>query len=124
MERFNKLIYEMQAHAEEDYPREACGVILKDFSYVRVDNLSNTPTITFELDPGALVKYDDQIWGIFHSHPGEEQPLPSREDKHAAAFAEYKFIVGFGLNYFIYWYDRNLDALKFDKFESKHIGND
>ena len=124
MERFDKLIYEMQSHAEEDYPREACGVILKDFTYVRADNLSNTPTLTFELDPGVLVKYDDQIWGIFHSHPGSDQPLPSREDKLAAAFAEYKFIVGFGLKYFIYWYDSKLDALKFDKFESKHIGND
>jgi|TARA_R110001592_G_scaffold54396_7_gene166460 proteasome lid subunit RPN8/RPN11 len=123
MERFDKLKEEMQLHAEADYPREACGVILKDFTYVRADNLSNTPTLTFELDPGALVKYDEQIWGIFHSHPGSDQPLPSREDKHAAAFVEYKYIVGFGLKYYIYWYDSKLDALKFDKFESKHIGN-
>jgi proteasome lid subunit RPN8/RPN11 len=112
----------MAMHAQNDYPREACGVILKDQSYIKSNNLSLDPKTSFTLDPADLVKHDKNIWGIFHSHPGEEFPIPSREDKHAAAFSQYKFIVGFAKKYYIYWYDKNVDALKFEEFERKHIG--
>ena len=81
MDRFTKLIVEMAAHALRDYPREACGVILKDFTYVPCLNLSNEPTLSFILDPGALIEYDERIWGIFHSHPGDDNPIPSEDDK-------------------------------------------
>ena len=121
MDRFTKLIDEMSAHALRDYPREACGVILKDFTYVPCLNLSNEPTLSIILDPGALIEYDERIWGIFHSHPGDDNPIPSEEDKIGAAFEEYKFLVGFGSKFFIYWYDKKVNALKFDKFEEKHL---
>ena len=75
----------------------------------------------FILDPSDLVKHDGNIWGIFHSHPGDENPIPSKEDKVSAAFQEYKFLVGFNNKFFIYWLDQNLDALIFDKFEGKHL---
>ena len=39
------------------------------------------PKETFYLDPAALVKHDGNIWGVFHSHPGQENPIPSEEDK-------------------------------------------
>ena len=122
MDRFDQLVNDMAMHAQNDYPREACGVILKDQSYVKSNNLSLDPKTSFTLDPADLVKYDENIWGVFHSHPGEEFPIPSREDKHAAAFSQYKFIVGFAKKYYIYWYDKNVDALKFEEFERKHIG--
>jgi proteasome lid subunit RPN8/RPN11 len=121
MDRFDKLIEDFALHAEHDFPNEACGVILDDYTYIRADNKSLNPKINFILDPGILAKYDNKIWGIFHSHPGEEQPLPSKEDKHAAAFSQYKFIVGFAKKYYIYWYDKNVEALKFSQFESKHL---
>ena len=66
-------------------------------------------------------KNDGNIWGIFHSHPGDENPIPSKEDKVSAAFQEYKFLVGFNNKFFIYWLDQNLDALVFDKFEGSHL---
>jgi len=122
MDRFDQLINDIAMHAQNDFPREACGVILNDFSYKKSLNLSTEPKISFVLDPANLVKYDNEIWGIFHSHPGEEFPIPSREDKHAAAFSQYKFIVGFAKKYYIYWYDKNVDALKFEEFERKHLG--
>ena len=61
--------------------------------------------------------------GIFHSHPGEENPIPSKEDKISAAFQEYKFLVGFNKNIYIYWLDDNIDALIFDEFKESHIVN-
>ena len=45
MDRFDKLIDDMGKHAQLEYPRECCGVILKDFSYVRAENKSLQPNL-------------------------------------------------------------------------------
>ena len=95
MERFVKLVEDMNAHAMQDYPRECVGIVTNDFNYIRCTNTSPYPKTTFILDPADLVRNDGNIWGIFHSHPGEDNPIPSREDKVSAAFQEYKFLVGF-----------------------------
>ena len=121
MEKFNELKEAMNSHALKDYPREAVGIITNDFDYIPCTNISLEPKLTFILDPADLVKHDGNIWGIFHSHPGDEKPIPSKEDKVSAAFQEYKFLVGFSNKFFIYWLDQNLDALIFDKFEEKHL---
>ena len=113
----------MNAHALRDYPRECVGIITNDFIYVPCINTSPQPNEAFILDPAALVQYDDNIWGIFHSHPGDENPIPSREDKVSAAFQEYKFLVGFNNKFFIYWLDYNVDALIFDEFKEEHLVN-
>lgn len=111
----------MSKHSQVEYPCECVGIITKDFQYVPCKNLSSEPKTTFYLDPAALVKYDGNIWGIFHSHPGEDNPIPSQEDKISAAFNKYKFLVGFGNTINIYWYNKDLDALFFTKFEESHI---
>jgi proteasome lid subunit RPN8/RPN11 len=116
-----KLLEDMNNHALRDYPRECVGIITKDFTYIPCKNLSDNPKQTFFLDPAALVQHDGNIWGIFHSHPGSDNPLPSSEDKVSAAFSEYKFLVGFNNKFYIYWYDKNVDALKFEKVEEKHF---
>jgi proteasome lid subunit RPN8/RPN11 len=123
MEKFNKLKEDMNNHALRDYPREAVGIITNDFKYIPCQNISEQPLITFWLDPKALVEYDGNIWGIFHSHPGDDNPIPSKEDKTGAAFQEYKFLVGFNNKFYIYWYNDTIDALMFDKFEEKHLDN-
>ena len=123
MERFLKLKEDMNAHAMLDYPRECVGIITNDFKYIPCNNISHIPKHTFILDPVDLVKNDGNIWGIFHSHPGEENPLPSKEDKVSAAFKEYKFIVGFNNKFFTYWLDHNVDALMFDEFKEEHLVN-
>lgn len=120
MESFSKLKTDMNAHAMRDYPREAVGIITKDFEYIPCNNLSDMPTLTFYLDPAALIEHDNNIWGIFHSHPGDSNPIPSRDDKISAAFNEYKFIVGFDNKFYIYWLHKELDALMYEPFEEKH----
>jgi proteasome lid subunit RPN8/RPN11 len=121
MERFEKLKEDMNAHAARDYPRECVGIITKDFTYIPCKNISDKPKITFYLDPAALVIHDGNIWGIFHSHPGDTNPIPSKEDKVSAAFNEYKFLVGFNNKFFIYWYDNAIDALRYEQLEEKHL---
>ena len=123
MERFTKLKEDMNAHSMQDYPRECVGIITNDFTYIPCKNTSPFPKDTFILDPAALVKYDENIWGIFHSHPGDENPLPSKEDKVSAAFQEYKFLVGFNNKFFLYWLDSNVDALMSDEFKEEHLVN-
>ena len=120
---FIKLTTDMNNHALRDYPRECVGIITKNFEYIPCRNISDIPTLTFYLDPADLVKHDGNIWGIFHSHPGSDLPIPSSEDKISAAFAAYKFIVGFNNKFFYYWYDKNVDALLFEPFEEYHCVN-
>lgn len=123
MEKFTKLTEAMNAHAMRDYPREAVGIITKDFDYIPCKNISQQPKLTFFLDPADLVRYDGNIWGIFHSHPGEDQPIPSKEDKVSAAFQQYKFLVGFNNKFYIYWLEDGINALKFDKFKEEHLAS-
>jgi proteasome lid subunit RPN8/RPN11 len=121
MEQYDKLIKELGQHSTAEHPNECVGIITKDFQYIRCRNISDSPRNTFILDPRELVKHDGNIWGIFHSHPGSDNPIPSIEDKHSAAFTQYKFLVGFSSKIFIYWLDKKANALKFEPFEEHHI---
>ena len=113
----------MDAHATREYPCECVGIITKDFTYIPCKNISDMPKTTFYLDPAALVINDGNIWGIFHSHPGDDNPIPSKEDKVSAAFSQYKFLVGFGGKFTVYWYNKDLDALMYEPLEEKHIAS-
>lgn len=120
MDKFQKLKEDMGRHSLRDYPNECVGIITKDFTYIPCKNISDNPTETFLLDPAALVIHDNNIWGIYHSHPGEEQPIPSDGDESSLAFNEYKFIVGFKDNFYIYWLEKR-GLVKFEPLEEKHL---
>ena len=119
--KYSKLINDMGVFAQSEYPREACGIITNKFKFIPCKNLSSTPKSNFILDPIALLEYEDNAWGIFHSHPGDENPLPSEEDISHTIFTEYKFIVGFASKFYIYWYDDAIKALKYEVFEEKYL---
>lgn len=123
MDKFEQLKQQMGQHSLESYPNECVGIVTKDFDYIKCKNVSTDPKNTFILDPAALVEHDGNIWAIFHSHPGSDNPIPSKEDKSSAAFSYYKFLVGFADKIFIYWLDKNVDALMFEPFKEKHIAS-
>lgn len=112
---------DMNNHALKEYPKECVGIITTDYTYIPCKNISPTPKTNFYLDPVDLVKHDGSIWGIFHSHPGDSNPIPSSEDKVSAAFNQFKFLVGFNNKFYIYWFDKQVDALKFEPLEEKHL---
>lgn len=112
---------DMGLHAQSSYPLESCGIITKEFKYIKCDNVSSDPKNSFILDPVALYTYEDDIWGIVHSHPGDENPIPSDEDSPSTVFDEYKFLVGFGTKYFIYWRHKTIDTIIYEPFEVKHL---
>lgn len=71
---FRHLESEFIQHALEDYPREACGLVV-DGRYIRVPNISRDPVNQFILDPRVYGMYDGHIQAVFHSHPdGDECP--------------------------------------------------
>lgn len=121
MGSFDRLTAAMNKHAMDSYPLECVGIITKELVYVPCKNISNTPKLSFYLDPAALVQYDGNIWGIFHSHPGDENPIPSKDDKLSAAFNQYKFIVGFNNKFYLYWFDSALDVLCFEPLKEQHL---
>lgn len=122
--KFNKLINYMGVHSQSDYPLESCGLITKEFIYIPCKNISTLPKESFILDPIALLDYEDNVWGIVHSHPGDENPIPSEKDISSTVFDEFKFIVGFANKFFIYWFDNRLKILRYEPFEVQHLIND
>ena len=120
LEKYNKIIAEFNRHAEVDYPLETCGIITRDFEYVRGKNISEEPMREFILDHKLLLEYDNNIWALCHSHPGDLSPSPSRGDFHGFIFRDYKFIVGNTKGIFIYWFDSNLKSTLYEPFELKH----
>lgn len=121
--KFQTLIDKMGTHAQAEYPKEACGIITTDWDYVPCKNRHPDPKNSFILDPLALLEYEENTWGIFHSHPGSENPLPSEEDLKHTVFDEYKFIVGFSGKYYIYWYDFKLEMLRYEPFTVNHLND-
>jgi proteasome lid subunit RPN8/RPN11 len=116
---FDKLLSDVQSHSVRDYPREACGIITKDFNYIPCKNISNRPKTSFVIDPLAILEHEDNIWGFYHSHPGSADPIPSKKDLESTLFSEYKFLVGFANNTYIYWLNEQSD-LSFEKFNESH----
>lgn len=76
---FQKYISEIKKHAREDYPNEACGLILKSKGYVRCDNIHTCPRESFRIDPKVIIEHGDDILCVVHSHP-DGPDYPSEAD--------------------------------------------
>lgn len=114
----NTLLTQLGNHSISELPREACGIITKQFEYFPSKNISNSPTNSFIINPVDIIKHEGNIWGFFHSHPYVKDPIPSKADLSSTVFSQYKFIVGFANNFYIYWVDS--DTLRFEQFNENH----
>lgn len=68
------IVDEMIAHAQEEAPNEACGLVVAHGRKVRTQrarNVAEEPRITFVIDPEAwlAIPEADEVVGIYHSHP-------------------------------------------------------
>ena len=73
----------VQAHAAEVYPRECCGLVIKDGRrqrYVPCENTAADPGEEFRIAPEAYAAAEDQgeILAVVHSHPdASSRPSPA-----------------------------------------------
>ena len=118
-ETYDNLVLELKTHCQANYPLECCGIITKEFKFISCENISTHPKESFILDPGMLMRYDGNIWGLYHSHPGDAPPYPSKQDSHTVLLKDYKFLVGNTQKIYIYWYERKEYVI--DRFEDKHL---
>jgi proteasome lid subunit RPN8/RPN11 len=118
-DNFTNLITALNNHSIAEYPREACGIITKDFTYVPCKNISSSPKTTFVVDPLAILEHEDNIWGFYHSHPGSADPVPSKKDLESTLFSDFKFLVGFANSTYIYWLNDS-NSLSFERFNESH----
>lgn len=118
MSKLNNLLTELGNHSISAIPLEACGIITKELVYIPCKNVSFNPTTNFIIDPLQVLKYEDNIWGFFHSHPNIPDPIPSINDMPEIIFKHIKFIVGFANKFYIYWNDNG--TLKFEKLDETY----
>ena len=118
---YDKLINSLGKYSQAQYPFEACGIITKDFEFFPSENLSMKPKHSFVIDPVLLVKHDDNIWGIFHSHSDVRYEEPSEEDLKMTVYEDLKFILGTNDKFFIYWYDTEKKIKRFEKLDENHF---
>lgn len=71
-------------HAEKEYPRECCGIVVKNgdkLEYVECENIADYPEQFFEIDPLIWLNYlQSDIVAIVHSHP-DGDPILSIPDR-------------------------------------------
>ena len=75
----------IRAHAQRDFPKEACGVVIIRRGkqvYVPCANLAPSPAEHFLISPDDYAKAEDEgeVIRIVHSHPNIA-PVPSEADK-------------------------------------------
>lgn len=81
----NRIINAILAHAEQEYPREACGLIVHNDNrqrYISCRNLAQEPQDHFMMSPEDYAQAEDSgtLVAVVHSHP-DATTLPSPLDQ-------------------------------------------
>ena len=85
IEKLGDLLPEVTAHAREDAPREACGLVVVRkgrLRYMRCRNLASHPGEQFVLSPDDYAAAEDvgEVVAVVHSHP-TGTTMPSMADR-------------------------------------------
>jgi cell wall-associated NlpC family hydrolase len=65
---FQSVIEDAKRHALQEYPKESCGIVV-DGKYIPCTNISNNPTVAFQIKPDDYYLYlEDRIECVIHSH--------------------------------------------------------
>ncbi len=103
------VIDQMYRHAQADYPREACGILVgrMENGHRQVAHIVETPNIEptrqrdrFVMDPQVLLRVfkdtrgsDQAVVGYYHSHPDHPcEPSPT-DFQFAADWADHAFLI-------------------------------
>jgi len=89
------MLKEILKHVKEQFPKEACGLILDNKHgtvIIPCENISETPERAFLIDPLVYAAYSDRITAVYHSHPGRS-PEPSMADIASAERCNLPFMI-------------------------------
>jgi proteasome lid subunit RPN8/RPN11 len=67
--REDAVIRAVYKHAEEEYPKECCGVVTATGHVVPLENRADNPFQSFKVSPQDYLKYFDGAMFAYHSHP-------------------------------------------------------
>jgi [CysO sulfur-carrier protein]-S-L-cysteine hydrolase len=99
---------DMQAmfdHARAEHPRECCGLLGSIdgrcvSSVYRTENVAAHPLTAYEVAPEALFEAQrlmrakgEDLFGIYHSHPAQADPLPSETDTRLAYYPKAAYLI-------------------------------
>lgn len=116
-----KLQDEIRAHAERDYPGEACGLLVKTATgrqYLPCTNRAKSERENFQIDERDQAAAEDlgEVLAIIHSHP-DKAPTPSMADRVSCELHELPWgIVG--------WPGGEFEWFKPSGFEAPLLGRD
>lgn len=86
-----KLRRAILAHAEEEYPKECCGVIV-DGEYFECRNISPEPEKSFKIHPSDLIEFEGRIEAYVHSHPDATSKM-SQADRVYMEYAGKPYVI-------------------------------
>ncbi|WP_277592988.1 C40 family peptidase [Pseudomonas chlororaphis] len=111
----------IRAHAEQAYPAEACGLLIKTAAgreYVPCANLARTARENFQIDERDQAAAEDrgEVLAIIHSHP-DKAPTPSMADRLSCELHE----VPWGI---VSWPGGEFEWFKPSGFQAPLLGRD
>ncbi|GAA0645947.1 desampylase [Salarchaeum japonicum] len=95
------------AHAREDAPREACGILVGTTEAEtatatvahRVRNVADAPRVAYEMDATEQLRvfetaadHGREVVGFYHSHPAGPAAMSDR-DRETAAWPGYRYLL-------------------------------
>ena len=68
MQLTTETLSKIELATRKAFPNELCGVILHDGSFIELNNISDKPETSFELDPLKYYELEKEVAFIIHSH--------------------------------------------------------
>lgn len=90
---FYHLHEDIQAYARQQYPKEACGLILKkdqEEYFLPCENEADDPKNSFTISDRTVIENYDNILSVVHSHC-DEPPIPSIHDQESQAITRFPY---------------------------------
>lgn len=85
----------LQAKFDLSNSDEACGIILKDGTVLDCENISEDPTQGFVIPATLMLEHEDNLFGTWHTHPGQNANLSMTDDAGFKNWSNLKhFIIG------------------------------
>lgn len=70
-----EIVSSLKAKYDKDDKLERCGLILLDGTIIDSENKHSTPEEGFHISALDMIKYEDDLYGTWHTHPNDTANL-------------------------------------------------